>query len=172
MELAQSAGWALPYTKVCFVSERHNILRLDAQNRLHCEDGPAVAYPDGWGVYAWHGVRVPEALIMQPVTRETIFKETNIERRRVLFERVGSERFMDIMQAEIVSHDVDGFGNKRELLRAGVGERVYLAARYVDPSTGRVYITQVPPEVESIQQAMNFVNGFAVDADVQFAAET
>lgn len=58
-ELAQSAGWALPHQNICWVSERPNILHRDDRGRLHCDTGPAVAYPDGWAIYAAHGVRVP-----------------------------------------------------------------------------------------------------------------
>jgi hypothetical protein len=58
-ELAQSAGWVLPHQNICWVAERHNILARDYTGRLHCETGPACAYPDGWEIYARHGVRAP-----------------------------------------------------------------------------------------------------------------
>lgn len=54
-ELSQSAGWFLPHQGICWVTERHNILARDDQGRLHSTSGPAVAYPDGWAVYAVHG---------------------------------------------------------------------------------------------------------------------
>jgi hypothetical protein len=57
--LARSAGWVLPHRDVCWVSERHSVLRLDTAGRLHCENGPAVAYPDTWSFYYWHGLSVP-----------------------------------------------------------------------------------------------------------------
>jgi hypothetical protein len=65
-ELAQSAGWVLPYENICWVSERHNILSRDDSGRLHSLTGPAWAYPDGWSFYAVHGVRVPEYVIERP----------------------------------------------------------------------------------------------------------
>jgi hypothetical protein len=55
-DLGQSAGWFLPHANICWVSERHNILRLSEHGVLHCPDGPAVAYPDGFEIYAMHGV--------------------------------------------------------------------------------------------------------------------
>jgi len=54
---AQHAGWFLPYEDVCFVSERPNFIKLDDDGHLHCEDGPAIEYPDGFKVYALHGER-------------------------------------------------------------------------------------------------------------------
>jgi hypothetical protein len=65
-ELAQSAGWALPHENICWVSERHHLLARDDRGRLHALDGPACAYPDGWAIYAVHGVRVPGYVIERP----------------------------------------------------------------------------------------------------------
>ena len=58
MELAKSAGWAVPYEDVCFISERPCEIHMDEEGRLHNDKDAAIKYPDGWGVYAWHGVRV------------------------------------------------------------------------------------------------------------------
>jgi hypothetical protein len=88
-ELAQSAGWALPQRNICWVSERHHILSRDEQGRLHCDIGPAVAYPDGWAIYAIHGVRVPQHVIEHPkrIDIARIETETNTEVRRVMIDR-------------------------------------------------------------------------------------
>ena len=88
-ELSQSAGWALPHKNICWVSERHNILTRDDRGRLHSLSGPACAYPDGWAIYAFHGVRVPQFVIERPreISVATIEKEANAEIRRVMIER-------------------------------------------------------------------------------------
>jgi hypothetical protein len=88
-ELAQSAGWALPLRNICWVSERHNVLKRDDRGRLHSLKGPACAYPDGWTIYAVHGVRVPRYVIERPaeISVEKIDTETDAEVRRVMIER-------------------------------------------------------------------------------------
>jgi hypothetical protein len=88
-ELAKSAGWALPHEHICWVSERPSLIRLDQRRRLHCEDGPAIQYPDGWAIYAIHGVRVPRGVIEDPacITVERIANERNTEVRRVMIDR-------------------------------------------------------------------------------------
>ena len=88
-ELVQSAGWALPHQNICWVSERPNILHRDDRGRLHCDAGPAVAFPDGWAIYAAHGVRVPRDVIERPdaITTAGIDSERNAEIRRVMIER-------------------------------------------------------------------------------------
>ena len=54
-ELAQSAGWVMAHENICWVSERHNVLKRDDQGWLHSLDGPACSYPDGFAVYSIHG---------------------------------------------------------------------------------------------------------------------
>lgn len=52
---AQAAGWFIPHARICWVCERPTILCLDESGSLHAEDGPALAYSDGWRVYANKG---------------------------------------------------------------------------------------------------------------------
>lgn len=60
LDLAKSAGWFSPYSKICWISERPTELRLDKKERLHAADGPALIYPDGWSLDAVEGiVRTP-----------------------------------------------------------------------------------------------------------------
>ncbi|WP_327686372.1 DUF6924 domain-containing protein [Streptomyces sp. NBC_00467] len=69
MRVAQSAGRWWPFENAVILTERPTVLRRDDQGRLHCDSGPAVAYADGFAVWAWHGVRLPQ----RPVkTRPTI----------------------------------------------------------------------------------------------------
>jgi hypothetical protein len=116
MEQAQHAGWFLPHTHICWVSERHCVLERDERGRLHSVAGPAVAYPDGWAIYAVHGVRVPERVIMSPesYTADELRGEKNSEISRVLAERIGWPKYLDAMG--VVSID-----------------------RWTDPNTGLAY---------------------------------
>jgi len=62
IEQAKSAGWYLPYANICYIAERPTVLRRNDRGQLHCVSGPAMAYPDGFSIYALNGVRVPEEL--------------------------------------------------------------------------------------------------------------
>jgi hypothetical protein len=77
---------------------RPRVLGRDAQGFLHSEQGKCLEYHDGWGFYAWHGVRVSEQVILRPetLTREDFLNEHNVEMRRVIQERMG-ERFASEM---------------------------------------------------------------------------
>jgi hypothetical protein len=90
LRIAQNAGWFLPYAKLCILCERQSNLHLDLNGQLHSRSGMALAFPDGWGVYCWHGVCVPEYVVMQPerITREQINAEPNERVREVMLDRM------------------------------------------------------------------------------------
>jgi hypothetical protein len=55
--IAKSASWLVPHQHVCWTAERPDTLLTDARGRLHCADGPALRYRDGWSVCAWKACR-------------------------------------------------------------------------------------------------------------------
>ena len=156
--LSQSAGWWLPHQNLCWVSERHNVLHRDADGRLHCDNGPALQYPDGWSIYAIGGVRVDEQTIMRPETQtlEQIEKEENAEVRRVRIERFGWPRYLAESGAKVA--------NRRRNDRDGQEEALYAlkdkTKRFVcvDPSTGRKYALGVPAEIKNCDEAQNWMS--------------
>ncbi len=112
MALSHSAGWALPHKNICWISERHHILARDSRGRLHSIVGPACAFPDGWAIYAVHGIRVPAYVVERPqeITVAKIASETNIEVRRVMIERYGEARYIVDSGMYPVASD-DSFGD-------------------------------------------------------------
>jgi len=109
--VAASAGWWWPLRGAVVLTERPAALHLDPQGRLHREHGPAVAYRDGWGVYAWHGTRVPADLIEQGWDTTRILREPNAEVRRCAIERMGWDRFVAQAGLKRVGEPVPDPGN-------------------------------------------------------------
>ena len=60
--LAEECGWVYPAEDVCLVSAKPVEIRRDEQGRLHSTRGPALKYSDGFGVYSFHGLRIPANL--------------------------------------------------------------------------------------------------------------
>jgi hypothetical protein len=89
---------------ICVLSERHNALNVDDRGRLHSANSPAMSYPDGYAIHAWHGIRVPPDVIEQPegITLARIEREENAEVRRVMMERYGYERYIQDCHAKVV----------------------------------------------------------------------
>jgi hypothetical protein len=95
-ELRWSAGPVLLCRGEVLVAERSLVFEVDAEGRLHSEDGPALAWADGLEVWSWHGVDMPEWVIREPdrITVDHIDVERNAEVRRVMIERFGPERLV------------------------------------------------------------------------------
>ncbi len=136
------------------VIRRPQILSRDAEGRLHSATGKCLEYRDGWGFYAWHGVLVPEHVILRPETLscEDVLKECNVEVRRVMQERMG-QRFVGELGGSVLDQGPRGtlYGVH---LPADDPERV---ARYVqvqDASTDRQYFLRVPPTIQTAAEAV------------------
>ena len=80
------------------------------------EDGPAVAWADGWGVYAWHGTVVPADLIETGWPIDRLLAERNTEIRRCAVERMGWPEFLRQASATLIT-EVPDPGNHPHTLR-------------------------------------------------------
>jgi hypothetical protein len=174
--LSQSAGWALPCTDLCFVSERHNELRRDERGRLHSLDQAAVEYPDGWRIYAVHGVRVPDWIIERPaeITVARIDAETNAEVRRVMVERYGAARFVKDSGAAVVDHD-ERWGTlyRREITDDEPLLMVEVINRSPEPDGEfRHYSLRVPPATKTALEAVAWTFDMRPAEYAQIAAES
>ncbi|MFC8527376.1 DUF6745 domain-containing protein [Nocardia sp. NPDC057227] len=108
--VARTAGWWWPYEHAVVLSERPTRLLRDEAGRLHCGDGAALAYPDGFALHAWSGMPVPAELVadLRTLTPERIRVEENAELRRVMLEHFGYDRYLAESHAEPVHRDETG----------------------------------------------------------------
>ncbi|WIX85436.1 DUF6745 domain-containing protein [Amycolatopsis sp. DG1A-15b] len=104
--LVRSCGWWWPRDGVCVVAERPLAIHTDDGHRLHNGSGPAVVYPDGWGVHAWHGTRVPSWVVEDP-TADRIDRESNVEVRRCAIEHLGWAAYIEQAGLRISSRAPD-----------------------------------------------------------------
>jgi hypothetical protein len=82
---------------VCFASERPSTIKLDNNGKIHSENGPAIVYPDGWPIWAHHGVMIPEKVMTNP--NKLTFEEVSLERNEVvklILKKIGIEKFLAI----------------------------------------------------------------------------
>lgn len=160
--LVANCGWMVPCERVCWISERPVTLALDDRGRLHCKDGPALAYADGWRRYAWKGIEVPSAYIQHPerITLNAIDSQTDIFVRRCLIEMVTPKRFIRMGGADLVMHDETGTLWRRTWPRGDGWAAVEVVNGTPGPD-GQVerYVLQVPPELESARAAVAWTYG-------------
>jgi Domain of unknown function (DUF6745) len=161
LELARSVGawWALGGLAIC--SERPLVLRLDDKGRPHSTDGPAIAYADGFEIWADHGVGVPPWLVTHPerLSVEAIDAEHNAEVRRLMIERFGAERLVREGDATLVAEDEAGRLWRRDLQDRRLGEEdiSMVEVRNATPEpdgSHRTYFLRVPNWISIARQAV------------------
>jgi hypothetical protein len=195
----ESTCWWWPHRDFVIVSERPVTIHRELVNpdrprgwdshRLHCEDGPAVAFKDGWGIWAWHGNRVTRQIVEQPetLTVDQVRFESNAEVRRVMVERMGWDAFCASAKMKLlhvdelhsnfpdipVSEVVDASSRMVTSYRAGVERAELLESaelrdfedrplrfvRLSDPSTGRQYTLRVLHDHTRCYEAIGWTFG-------------
>ena len=93
-------------TQVLICAERP-VIKRHAANELHCDDGPAVSWPDGAGQYYLDGHalgRLGYKIITAPeqLTSDDIRAENNEEVKRVAIERFGWGRYLAGIGARVL----------------------------------------------------------------------
>ncbi len=110
----------------------------------------------------WNGVRVDRRIVFEAetISADEVLKERNVERRRVMLERMGVERFVAEVNAEVLHEDRDP-GGQRQLLRVEIDEDEPLVVLGCScPSTARRYLLRVPPTMQTCHQAAAWIAGF------------
>jgi hypothetical protein len=150
--LARTAGWCIPCRDVCYVSERHNVLRRDDAGRMHCEDGPAVGYPDGYSLFFWHGTRVPAEWILnrESLTAAKALSWPNLEERRAACEILGWAKILRELNATVINEDHPRIGTLVEVDLPDSGKERFLR---VECGTGREFALPVAPDVNTAFEA-------------------
>jgi hypothetical protein len=161
-DMAKSCGWSVLFWDWAFISAKPEYIRRDEQGRLHCETGPAVHYPDGFSVFAIHGVRVPEKVVASPetITVQEIESKKNAEVRRVMIERYGLERYLMDSGAEEIHRDDFGILYRKALPEDESLVMVKVVNSTPEPDGGfKDYFLRVPPTMKRARQAVAWTFG-------------
>ena len=161
-KVAKNTGFLLPYENVWFISERPCVLNRNKEGNLHSLTGPAIAYPDGWSIYAINGVTVPEFVIKNPeeITVALINEEDNVEIKRIMMNIYGEERYLKDSESILINEDVDHLGKRRKLYKALVtGDEPLGMVEVVNSSpepdgSFKKYWLRVPPDIETAHEAV------------------
>ncbi|HEY9785277.1 MAG TPA: hypothetical protein V6D17_07745 [Candidatus Obscuribacterales bacterium] len=142
---------------LCILCELPIAIRANERSQLHNPDGPAMEFRDGWKVFAWNGVVLPEAAILSPqnITVEQIESEQNVEVRRILIQRYGMERYLQDAGAVQIDADEYGVLYKRVL----TNDEPVVVVRVTNPTpepdgTHKFYFLRVPPHITSARAAV------------------
>ncbi len=144
------------------------IIRRNSRGFLHSDAHPAVQWGKS-GLYFLNGVNFPKELWERVVSRQMPFGEIlaieNIDQRVQAMKYGDLEVFLKEAKAELL--DKSEKGNELYLIprEAGIFSRDAYFLKYKDPSTGRVYISGVDPEVgkkKNADEAMAWKHQFTL----------
>ncbi len=102
--ISENVGWWWPFERAVIATERPRVIHFDSQRQLHCENGPAVRYADGFSVYCWHGRRVPQNWIEQrnELDPAEIVAHENVEMRAIGAAIIGWPRMLSVLKAKVI----------------------------------------------------------------------
>lgn len=146
----------------CILVEMPLYSKIEEGN-LHCADGPAMEFSDGFSLYYWRNIAVPKKLIMAPelVTKSDILSQDNAELRRCYMEVLGAKRYYDIVTdgqgLRKVDSGLDNQGNMMVLWETNKVDSIsgthIQFLEVVCPSTGRIYNLYPPRKCSTAKEA-------------------
>ncbi len=171
-KLCYVSHWWAPFRGVCFCSERPTYSCRAFDKPLHREDGPVIEYADGWKVWHLNGVSVSEEIVMTPASEldaNLLLEETNAEVRREIVRKIGIERVLRDLNAEVIDRKTSrelGIGSEMpsppdltyELLLLDLRDgrkRPYLKMQNASHPE-LIHVEGVGPECNTVEQALNF----------------
>ncbi|MEG4352489.1 leucine-rich repeat domain-containing protein [Microcoleus sp. LAD1_D3] len=167
--LFEHCGFIFPFEKICAVCDRPRHLRFDSQNRLHAEGEPAIEFADGWKIYYYHSVRLPEEygkVHPNQWQSQWLLAEENAEVRRVLIEGIGYERIIQ----ELSAKQIDSWQEYALLQIDNADVEPICLLKMTCPSTGFIHALRVPPNLTSAREAIRWAN-WDIDPE-EFSVQT
>ena len=168
-DIAHNCGWWSAFADCAILQERPCKIVKNDQDQLHCEDGPAIEYPDGYKIYCLEGRWFDEMVVMDPnlITQEMIEGEQNAEKRRIILNRYGYERYFQNAECTVVDHDevpvsvTDQRLMPRTLIKTKNGDLFLVGT---DGSTkDRVYVMPILREIKTCKEAHQLISGLNED---------
>lgn len=152
-DIAQSCCWWWPYDNYVIISERPTSVRMDNRRVLHCENGPALAFADGWQVHAWRGIRVPAEWIetKDKLDPKTALTWQNIEQRHAAANILGWDKVLASVASRTVDKNRDPMIGT--LIEADLPDAPNSKFLKVRCATGRDFVLAVPAEMKTAREA-------------------
>lgn len=152
-DCTHNGGFRFMQEEFCIVSDFPEFIKIDDNNQPHCVTGPSYKWRDGWSLYHWHGVEVPEVWINDKpsLKAEVAITWENIEQRRAACEIVGWHNILRELQAKTIHKDTNPqIGELVEVTLPDIGKERFLR---VLCGTGREFALSVPKEMQIALEA-------------------
>lgn len=128
-------------------------VHLNMEKKLHNEKGYALKFADEKS-YWLCGVKFEEPLwekiVKKEISAKEILKLENIEQRMVALKMLGTDKMLDELGAKLINQSL---GYELYLVDNLFSQKAYFL-KYKDPSTNRIYVSGVDPEVGKSEDAV------------------
>ena len=166
-----SAGARILEKDFAMISEKPISIKRKG-DLAHNLNGPAIEYMDGVKFYMAYGNLIPAWIVTTPIndiTKQMILEEKNADYRRYLIERIGIEKYIDILGgADIIDSYESKVGGKYELLELEIDGGMCKYLKMQNQSEFVWHIEGVDNSVNSCKQALMFRNGMKVFKEPKF----
>jgi len=143
---------------VAFVCIKPCKLNRNENGDLHCIDGLAIEWRDGYGEYYLNGVSVEDKIVLTPTNEldsKLVLTEKNAEVRREIVRKIGTEKLCKDLNSKVID-----MKDNYELLGLDLGDnRIRPYLKMINPSIGTYHIEGVHPDCKTVDEALKFRNG-------------
>lgn len=151
-------GGVFPLSKFVVIFPRPEFIHRNSSGLLHCDNGPALRYADGFSLFCLNGVLVPEWLVSKSATNidpREFAKIENAEVRREFVRKVGIERIAQSCEAVILDKQ-DAYELLSIDLGGATGKCPYL--KMLNPSTGVWHLEAIGKAIITVEAALKWRN--------------
>jgi hypothetical protein len=162
-KIAKSCGWWWPFENAVIFTERPIKIQFDDEKLLYCEDGPAIAYSDGFEIYSWHGQRIPDEWIKNPksLTPKVALTWDQIDQRTAACEILGWHNIINELSPVVLDEDKDPLiGRLIEVELPDHGKQKFIHAKC---GTGREVAVMADRDATTILEAQASSYGLSVE---------
>lgn len=149
---------------------------------MHCIDGPAIKWRDGYEQYHINGRRIEKAwakkCLSEQVTQHEFLSETNDEKRSAAYLLLGEEKMMKLLEAQLVDEvsithengetETIGYYKTKKSLNT-FKRKPYAWRKVICPSTGTSYLTPTNPDLKSAMDVAKFHRPDFVPSNIPYS---
>ncbi|MDY6902539.1 MAG: hypothetical protein SWZ49_31390, partial [Cyanobacteriota bacterium] len=159
--LVKHCGWIFAVDNLCIICERPTKILVNEDNQIHGEGETAIEFSDGFSIYAFNGILLPEKYkSVHPNQWQTqwIFEEEYNDLQHALIQGIGAVRLsqeLPLIQEEIEQEVMQEY-TLFKIENKGLKKNNLL--RRIDSDTDEINAAFIPKIEKTIQRAINYAN--------------
>jgi hypothetical protein len=158
--LLQISNYIFLQEKVCIIVDRPIKMHFDTEGFLHAEGEPAIQFADGYCLYSYHVVTLPEKygkIYPKQWKPQWLLKENNWEVREALVKGIGYNKIC----RELSVREIDCWHNFILLEIKNSSDSIIVYLLEININNAEIErVKEVPKDVQSVLEATSFVDSY------------